>query len=78
MNRHIIAVPARDSDGNVPDLYGLNRASLIEGSEVGFANLTAPDSDAILDSDSRVSPTVINLSDSDGNITKIVRDLGLI
>ena len=78
-SRALIAMPARDSDGNLPEnLYGLTRASNIEGSEVGFGNLTIPDSDAVFDSDSRVSPTVINISDSDGNITKIVRDLGLI
>ncbi len=64
--------------GNIPELYTLNRASNIEGLETGWANLTKPDSDSVLDSDSKVSPTVINLSDSDGNITKIVRDLSLI
>lgn len=77
-SRALLAVPGRDSDGNIPELYQLTRASNIEGAEVGWANLTQPDSDAVLDSDSRVSPSVINLSDSDGNITKIVRDLGLI
>ena len=78
-SRAIIGVPARDSDGNIPSLIGLQRGlKPIEGSEVGHVNVTAPDSEVILDSDSNLSPTVINLSDSDGNITKIVRDLGLI
>ena len=77
-SRALLAVPARDSDGNIPGLETLTRASRIEGSEVGWANISQSDSEAVLDSDSRISPTVLNLSDSDGNITKIVRDLGLI
>ena len=77
-SRALLAVPAKDSDGNIPGLETLTRASRIEGSEVGWANISQSDSEAVLDSDSRISPTVLNLSDSDGNITKIVRDLGLI
>ena len=77
-SRALLAVPARDSDGNIPGLETLTRASRIEGSEVGWANISQSDSEAVLDSDSRISPSVLNLSDSDGNITKIVRDLGLI
>lgn len=77
-SRALLSVPARDSDGNIPGLETLTRASRIEGSEVGWANISQSDSEAVLDSDSRISPTVLNLSDSDGNITKIVRDLGLI
>ena len=71
-------MPGKDSDGTVPELYSLNRTSKIEGSEVGHVNLTIPDSDAILLNDSRVSPTVTNLSDSEGNIIKVIRDLSII
>ena len=77
-SRAVIAMPGKDSDGTVPELYSLNRTSKIEGSEVGHVNLTIPDSDAILLNDSRVSPTVTNLSDSEGNIIKVIRDLSII
>ncbi len=60
------------------EINALNRSSGQIGMEVGFANLTIPDSDAVLDSDSLIHPTVVNLSDSDGNITRIVRDLNLL
>jgi hypothetical protein len=45
--------------------------------DVGHVVLKTPDSDAIFDSDSRVSPRITNLSDSDGNVIKIVRDFNL-
>jgi hypothetical protein len=77
-SRAVIAMPGKDSDGTVPELYSLNRTSKIEGSEVGHVNLTIPDSDAILLNDSRISPTVTNLSDSEGNIIKVIRDLSII
>ena len=78
-SRAIIGIPARDSDGNVPELYQLSRGlKPIEGSEVGWAQVSRPDSDATLTSDSSLSPSVVNLSDSDGNIVKIVRDLSTI
>ena len=76
--RAMLAVAAKDSDGNTPELYTLTRASNIIGSEVGYANVQTTDSEAILDSDYKIGPTVLNLSDSDGNIVKIVRDFGLI
>jgi len=78
-SRALLAVPARDSDGNVPELYQLSRGlKPIEGSEVGWVQVTQTDSDAVLNNDSNLSPSVINLSDSDGNIVKIVRDLSTI
>ena len=78
-SRAIIGIPARDSDGNVPELYQLSRGlKPIEGSEVGWVQVTQTDSDAVLNNDSNLSPSVINLSDSDGNIVKIVRDLSTI
>jgi len=77
-SRAMLAIPGRDSDGRSPELDTLTRASNIIGSEVGFVNVTASDSDAVLDSDYRIGPTVLNLSDSDGNIVKVVRDFGLI
>lgn len=78
-SRAIIGIPARDSDGNVPELYQLSRGlKPIEGSEVGWAQVSQPDSDAVLNNDSNLSPSVVNLSDSDGNIVKIVRDLSTI
>lgn len=58
------------------DLNTLNRGdSDLLGIETGYAHLK--DSDAIFDSDSKYSPSVLNLSDSDGNIVKIVRDINL-
>lgn len=78
-SRAIIGIPARDSDGNVPELYQLSRGlKPLEGSEVGWVQVTQTDSDAVLNNDSNLSPSVINLSDSDGNIVKIVRDLSTI
>ena len=78
-SRAIIGIPARDSDGNVPELYQLTRGlKPIEGSEVGWAQVSEPDSDATLGTDSNLSPSVTNMSDSDGNIVKIVRDLSII
>ena len=78
-SRAIIGIPAKDSDGNVPELYQLSRGlKPIKGSEVGWAQVSQPDSDAILNSDSNLSPSIVNLSDSDGNIVKIVRDLSTI
>ena len=78
-SRVILGTPAKDSDGNIPELYQLSRGlKPIEGSEVGWANVTQPDSDATLSNDSNLSPTVLNMSDSDGNIVKIVRDLSTI
>ena len=71
-SRAIIGIPARDSDGNVPELYQLSRGlKPIEGSEVGWVQVTQTDSDAVLNNDSNLSPSVINLSDSDGNIVKL-------
>lgn len=72
-SRAVISIPPKGVD-----ITALNRSSQQEGSEVGFVNLTTTDSDATFDSDSVIHPTVLNLSDSDGNITKIVRDFDLI
>lgn len=72
-SRAILSIPPKGVD-----LSALNRSSQQEGSEIGWVNLSSPDSDATLDSDSMIHPTVLNLSDSDGNITKIVRDFDLI
>ena len=77
-SRAMLAVPGRDSDGISPQLDTLTRASNIIGSEVGFVNVHPSDSESVLDSDYNIGPTVINLSDSDGNIVKVVRDFGLI
>jgi len=78
-SRAIIGIPAKESNGNVPELYQLARGlKPIEGSEVGWAQVSEPDSDATLTNDSNLSPSIVNLSDSDGNIVKIVRDLSTI
>ena len=58
------------------DLNTLNRGdSDLLGIENGYVH--TKDSDAVFDSDSKYSPSVLNLSDSDGNIVKIVRDINL-
>lgn len=58
------------------DLNTLNRGdSDLLGIETGYVH--TKDSDAVFDSDSKYSPSVLNLSDSDGNIVKIVRDINL-
>jgi len=58
------------------DLNTLNRGdSDLLGIETGYAH--TEDSDAVFSSDSKYSPSVLNLSDSDGNIVKIVRDINL-
>lgn len=59
----------------VNDLNSATRASEQYATEVGYAQVTAPDSDYILENDSEFSPNIINLSDSDGNIVKIIRDI---
>ena len=59
---------------NSVDLSELSRASDLNGLETGWANTT--DSEAILfDSDS-IGSSIINISDSDGNIVKVIRDIG--
>jgi hypothetical protein len=58
------------------DLNTLTRGdSELLGVETGYVHIE--DSDAVFDSDSKYSPSVLNLSDSDGNIVKIVRDINL-
>jgi hypothetical protein len=58
------------------DLNTLNRGdSDLLGIETGYVH--TEDSDAVFSSDSKYSPSVLNLSDSDGNIVKIVRDINL-
>lgn len=58
------------------DLNTLSRGdSELLGVETGYVHIE--DSDAVFDSDSKYSPSVLNLSDSDGNIVKIVRDINL-
>ncbi len=58
------------------DLNTLNRGdSDLLGIETGYVH--TEDSDAVFGSDSKYSPSVLNLSDSDGNIVKIVRDINL-
>jgi hypothetical protein len=58
------------------DLNTLNRGdSDLLGIETGYVH--TEDSDAVFGSDSKYSPIVLNLSDSDGNIVKIVRDINL-
>jgi len=57
-------------------LYGLNRGdSDLVGVETGFAFVE--DETVTFDSDSQFSPSIINISDSDGNIVKIIRNINL-
>lgn len=51
-------------------LSGLNRASNQEGTEVGWVSV---DSEIVSFDSDGISPTILNLMDSDGNITKIIR-----
>ena len=72
--RVAIVTPA-DASAN---LNSLRRGdSVLSGIEGGYVSLNKPDSDAVFDTDSVFSPSVINLTDSDGNIVKIVRDINL-
>lgn len=74
-SRAAIALPG-STDSDRRELVTLRRGdSDLLGLETGFAN--QKDSDTVFDSDSVYSPSVINLSDSDGNIIKIVRDINL-
>ena len=72
-SRAVISIPPAGGS-----LNGLTRASNQEGTEVGFAQVDSDSSVALLDSDSQISPTVINLSDSEGNVVKIIRDIDLL
>ena len=56
-------------------LNGLNRNSEQEGFESGFAVVQSDDSEVVFDDSDAFSPNVLNLSDSEGNIIKIVRDV---
>lgn len=67
-SRAIISVPPAGVS-----LNKINRASNQVGIETGYAHQV--DSETILSNDSDRSPSILNLSDSDGNIIKIVRDL---
>lgn len=67
-SRAIVSVPP----SGVP-ISKMNRASSQDGIETGYAQQI--DSETIFNNDSDRSPTILNLSDSDGNIIKIVRDL---
>ena len=74
-SRAAITLPG-STDSDRRDIITLRRGdSDLLGLETGFAN--QKDSDTVFDSDSVYSPSVINLSDSDGNIIKIVRDINL-
>ena len=66
--RAIVSVPP----SGVP-ISKMNRASSQDGIETGYAQQV--DSETIFNNDSDRSPTILNLSDSDGNIIKIIRDL---
>ena len=73
-----MATPGNATDSDRKDLNLLRRSdSDLLGADVGHVVLKTPDSDAIFDSDSRISPRITNLSDSDGNVIKIVRDFNL-
>jgi len=67
-SRAIVSVPPAGVS-----LNKINRASNQDGIETGYAHQI--DSETILSNDSDRSPSILNLSDSDGNIIKIVRDL---
>ena len=67
-SRAIIAVPPKGK--GVPEM---SRVQDQEGTEVGFVNVPVDDSEAVYDNDRDLSPRIINLEDSDGNIIKIVR-----
>lgn len=71
-SRVIIAFPVKDSDGNVPELVEMSRATKQKGSEVGYVNLAA-DSDTPVYQDNSLSPNTTNLFDSDGTMVKVIR-----
>ena len=67
-SRAIVSVPPAGIS-----LSSINRASNQDGIETGYAHQV--DSETIFSNDSDISPSILNLSDSDGDIIKIVRDL---
>jgi hypothetical protein len=67
-SRAIIAVPPKGKG-----VTEMSRVQDQEGTEVGFVNVPLDDSEAVYENDSDLSPRIINLEDSDGNIIKIVR-----
>lgn len=73
-SRAIVSLPPNDST----DLSTMNRSSDQIGSEVGYAALGLGDSEEVYINDSDISPAIINTSDSDGNIIKIIRDIQII
>lgn len=69
-SRAIVSTPPKG--GSIYDLYR-SPNSPQEGTEVGWVNLH-PDSDTpVYANDSDMSPAIINIFDSDGNLTKIRR-----
>lgn len=70
-SRAVISTPP-----NGVSISALRRGDDQFGVEVGFMQVTAPDSDHIFENDSDFSPNIINLSDSDGNVIKLIRDIG--
>lgn len=57
------------------DVSKMNRGNTTLASEVGYANIK--DSEISWDSDSVLSPSILNLQDSEGNIVKIVRSINI-
>ena len=72
-SRAIIAVPSAGGS-----LQGLDRGARQEGVETGHIAIGLGDSDALIDSDSVISPSFTNLADSEGNVVKIIRKIDLL
>lgn len=67
-SRAIISTAKSDTN-----LNSLDRTTIMSGVESGYAVL---DSDApVLEDTTFISPSIINITDSDGNIVKIIRDV---
>ena len=77
-SRAIVATPGNATDSDRQDLNLLRRSdSDLMGADVGYAVLQKNDSEGIYDSDSKVSPSITNLTDSDGLRVLLVRDFNL-
>ena len=68
-SRAILASPAPGVDVN-----SMNRQSEQVGVEVGYAAINDSET-PMFENDSDISPNIINTTDSDGNVVKIIRDV---
>jgi len=69
-SRAVVATPSAGES-----VYTMTRNTPQEGSEVGYASIIDSDGAVPELEDDSTSPNILNLSDSEGNIVKIIRDI---